>query len=57
VGCFRKILLQSASVILLAKPDFESVDVRELTLALMDAVPHTKVWVIEQSPWWTTEPI
>ena len=57
MGCFRKILLQSASVILLAKPDFESVDVRELTLALMDAVPHTKVWVIEQSPWWTTEPI
>jgi hypothetical protein len=47
----------SEEVILLAKPDFESVDVRELTLALMDALPHTKVWVIEQSPWWTTEPI
>jgi len=44
-------------VILLAKADFESVDVRELTLALMDVLPHKKVWVIEEDPRWVTEPI
>lgn len=44
-------------VIVLSKQDFESVDVRELTLALMDVLPHTKVWVVPESPRISTEPI
>lgn len=44
-------------VVLLAKADFASVDVRQVTLALMEALPHTKVWVIEDDPKWVTEPI
>lgn len=44
-------------VILLAKADFDSVAVKQVTLALMDVLPHTKVWVIEEGPRWVTEPI
>jgi hypothetical protein len=44
-------------VILLAKADFESVDVQKLTLALMDVLPHKKVWVIAEGLRWVTEPI
>lgn len=47
----------SEEVILLAKSDFAAVDVRALTLALMDILPHTKVWVAEEHPRWVTEPI
>jgi hypothetical protein len=43
--------------IFVSKQDFESVDVRELTLALMDVLPHTKVWVFEEDLSWSTEPI
>lgn len=46
----------SEEVILLAKADLESVDVQELTLALMDVLPHMKVWVVEEGPRWVTEP-
>jgi hypothetical protein len=44
-------------IILLSENDFESVDVHTLTLALMDVLPHMKVWVIETHPLWTTESI
>jgi hypothetical protein len=44
-------------VILLANQDFESVDVRGLTLALMDVMPHAKLWVIEEHHRWSTESI
>lgn len=45
-------------VILLAAADFAAVDVQALTLALMDTLPHTKVWVTEEHPRWvSTEPI
>jgi hypothetical protein len=44
-------------VFLLSREDFQSVDVRDLTLALMAALPHTKVWVAEAGPRWSGEPI
>lgn len=44
-------------VILLGKDDFASVDAQALTLALMDILPHTKVWVVEEHPRWSTEVI
>jgi hypothetical protein len=47
----------SEEVILLARADFAAVDVQALTLALMDTLPHTKVWVAEEHPRWTSEPI
>jgi hypothetical protein len=45
------------AVILLAKEDFDRVDVRALTLALMDVLPHMKVWVAEAHPRWSSEPV
>lgn len=47
----------SEQVVLLAQADFASVDVRALTLALMDALPHTQVRVVEDHPRWVSEPI
>ena len=44
-------------VVLLGDQDFASVDVQALTLALMAVLPHTKVWVVQQHPLWTSEPI
>lgn len=44
-------------IILLAQQDFDSVDVRGLTLGLMDVLPHVKVWVVPEAPGWSTEPI
>jgi hypothetical protein len=44
-------------LILLAKADYESLDVQALTLSLMDVLPHTKGWVIAAGPRWLTEPI
>ena len=44
-------------VILLVKEDFDRVDVRALPLALMDVLPHTKVWVAEAHPRWSSEPL
>lgn len=44
-------------VILLARSDVESVDVRALTLALMEVLPHKKVWVLEEGPRWVTQTI
>lgn len=44
-------------VILLAEQDFEAVDVRGLTLALMEVLPHIKVWVAQEHPRWSSEPV
>lgn len=47
----------SEEIILLERTEFAEVDDRALTVALMTVLPHTKVWVIENSPEWTTEPL
>lgn len=44
-------------VFLLTAADFASVDVNALTRALMHVLPHTKVWVVEATPRWTSEPV
>jgi hypothetical protein len=44
-------------VLLLNATALASVDVRALTLAVMDVLPHTKVWVVEDMPLWASEPL
>jgi hypothetical protein len=44
-------------VILLTKQELKSVDVAALTTALMEVLPHTKVWVVEEHPRWSSEPL
>ena len=42
-------------VILLSKSDFSQIEAREVALAVMEVLPHTKVLVIEDSPLWRAE--
>jgi hypothetical protein len=44
-------------VLLLDSEALAAVDLQVLTRALMDALPHTKVWVVEDSPRWSSEPV
>jgi hypothetical protein len=43
--------------ILLSGADFRAADVDKLTLDLMNVIPHTKVWVVEDGPRWEAEAI
>jgi hypothetical protein len=45
----------SEEVLLLRLDDFESIDPDELALAVMEVLPHMKVWVISEHPAWTAE--
>jgi hypothetical protein len=44
-------------VFLLGQPDYDRSDPEEITIALMEVFPHTKVWVVADGPMWTAEPI
>jgi hypothetical protein len=44
-------------IFILSPSDFDSVDNREVTLALMDVLPHKKVWVVKRGGLWQGEPI
>jgi hypothetical protein len=44
-------------VLLLANPDFRRVDVAGVVRDLMEVLPHTKVWVVEDGPKWKSEPL
>jgi hypothetical protein len=44
-------------VFLLAPTDIAAIDVDALTRALMDVLPHVKVWVVEEHPRWSAEPL
>ncbi len=44
-------------VILLPKQQMATLDVHALTVALMRVLPHKKVWVVQEHPRWTTEPL
>ncbi len=44
-------------VFLLTTNAFAAVDVNGLTRALMNVLPHTKVWVVEDMPKWSSEPV
>lgn len=42
-------------VILLSPDDFVRIDPREVTIAVMGVVPHTKVLIVEEHPLWNVE--
>ncbi len=44
-------------VFLLSRPDLFAVDVKALTRALMGVLPGTKVWVVQDTARWVSEPI
>ncbi len=44
-------------VLLLNATAFAAADIDALTHALMTALPHAKVWVVEDMPRWTSEPL
>ena len=44
-------------VILVDSADFARIDAAEVTAAIMDVLPSTKVWVVEVSDLWDTEPL
>lgn len=44
-------------VILISQSDFDRVDVEALTLALMNVLPHTKVWVAPNNTLWSSEDV
>jgi hypothetical protein len=47
----------SEKIILVSQGVYEQVDIDELTRALMDVLPHMKVWVAPDSQQWSSEPI
>lgn len=44
-------------VVILDAHDYRSAPIEELTLALMDVLPHVKVWVVPWNVRWKSEPI
>jgi hypothetical protein len=44
-------------VFLLSPPDLFAVDVKALTQALAAVLPDTKVWVVQDTARWVSEPI
>jgi hypothetical protein len=47
----------SEEVLLLKSADYERVDPEAVALAVMQVLPSTKVWVIEEHPAWDVEPL
>lgn len=47
----------SEEIILVSPSLYEQVDIDGLTRALMDVLPHVKVWVAPDHPRWSGEPI
>ncbi len=47
----------SEEVIPLSAEDFARVDPDAVARALMEVLPHTKVWVIQAHPGWTSQPL
>ena len=47
----------SEEIILLSQDVYDQVDVDGLTRALMNVLPHVKVWVAPDHPRWSSEPI
>jgi hypothetical protein len=48
---------ESEEVILLSESVYKEVDVDGLTRALMEVLPHVKVWVAQDNPRWSSESI
>ena len=47
----------SEEIILVSQDVYEQADIDGLTRALMDVLPHTKVWVAPDNQRWAGEPI
>jgi hypothetical protein len=47
----------SEEIILVSESDYKVIDVGGLTQALMDVLPHMKVWVAPDNSRWSSEPI
>jgi hypothetical protein len=45
----------SEEVLLVTPGDFEAIDAERVALAVMEVLPHTKVWIIREHPAWVTE--
>ena len=57
-SCRRAITTDPTEEVFLLTPDaFAAVDVDGLTGALMNVLPHTKVWVVEDMPKWSSQPV
>ena len=48
---------ETEEIILLSEDLYGQVDVDALTRALIDVLPHVKVWVAPDGSRWTSEPI
>jgi len=48
---------ETEEIVLLTAVEFGRTDIDALTKALMDVLPHTKVWVAPDGPNWTSEEI
>jgi hypothetical protein len=48
---------RSEEVIMLRSRDFRHIEPSAVAMAVMNVLPHTKVWVIEEHPAWESEPI
>ena len=44
-------------VFLLSPPDLFTVDVKALTRALASVLPDAKIWVVQDTARWTSEPV
>lgn len=48
---------EDEEILLITRSDYERTDNTAVTTAVMDVLPHVKVWVIPESPAWETEPL
>jgi hypothetical protein len=44
-------------VIILTEQELDRIDLKSLTMALIQVLPHTKVMVVKQHPLWRSEPL
>jgi hypothetical protein len=57
-GCRRATTTDPTEEVFLLTPEtFAAVDIDALTRAMMNVLPHTKVWVVEDAPRWSSEPV
>ena len=60
-ACRATTVDETEEVIFISAEDFSALETNnrrdDLTLALMDVLPHQKVWLAAEHPRWTTEPL
>lgn len=48
---------EDEEILLISRGDYDRTDNTAVTTAVMDVLPHVKVWVIPESPTWESEPL